>query len=191
VRVTFSSTCTRSEYGDPFSVLGTSRNERQFHGYQKGRVGWLPAGSSVDVTASGTYTLSSVSERPGTGPQVLRVLRPKAKRNDPDSYYYVELRTASGTFDGATFWDDLLNVPAVDGVYVRIAPDYWRNAVSDLLDMAPGTPEFTDAALREGQTFTDPTGITIRLTTRDGATAVLDVGLPAPTTSTKGPKGSR
>lgn len=188
--VQISGSCTLSEYGDPFSVLGMSPNERQFHGYQKGRVSWITTARTQTLTASGTYRMGSVST--GTGePQVLRILRPKTQGQGGD-YYYFELRQPTAGFD-----DFLAGDPVVTGVTVRIAPDYGTNAVSRLLDTTPGsdsTPadrskgeggDFDDAALQPGATFTDG-GISVTVTSVAGG--IADVRVVLPTTRTRGGK---
>ncbi len=181
--------CTLDEYGDPFSVLGMSTAERQYHGYQKGRVGWITAGMTGDLTTSGTYTLSAVNVTGQTQPQVLRIARPAAK--GAKDFLYLELRQPSGNFDN--FATDR---PVVNGVSIRTAPDYGVNAVSKLIDTTPETSApsnralgdgggFEDAALAPGKTFTDPaSGVTIRTDSVGGGVATVTVTFPA--TPTKG-----
>lgn len=176
-----------SEYGDPFSVMGSSLNERQYTAFQKGRLGWLAAGQTVDAASNGRYTIGSASV-PGTGPTVLRVAAKKA--NGSPRFYSFELRTASGVFDSATTAPDDpdydrsgIALPPVDGVFVRWHGDYWLNVVSRLYDMTPGSrvagQDFDDAAMTPGTTLSVPeTSTTVRLeSVQDGvATLVVSSG---------------
>ncbi len=186
--VTLSATCVLDEYGDPFSVLGMSFHERQYHGYQKGRVSWV---NTTTVTASGTYFLSSVSTG-ASGAHVLRIARPKTKGQA--DYYYLELRQPSGAFDAFAPTD-----PAVQGVTIRIAPDYAVNAVSKLLDMTPGSDDrdpdravgdggdLADAALAPGKSYTDSAmGLSVRLDSISSGVAKVTVTLP-----TAAPRGRK
>ena len=188
--VALSSNCTLEEYGDPFSVLGMSFHERQYHGYQKGRVSWVSQ-STTTITATGTYSVSSVSGA-AAGPQVLRIARPATKGTT--DYYYLELRQPAGSFDAFAATD-----PVVNGLSVRIAPDYSVNAISKLLDMTPNsilTPanraigeggDFTDAALPIGSSYIDSgMGLTVKLMSITNG--VADVAVTMPTATSRGRK---
>lgn len=183
--VMISSTCTVREYGDPHSVMGMSHLERQYHGYQKGRLGWLTgADDTTTVTTSGTYPLVSVSSDV-PGPQVVRIPRPKAKGVGGDDFYYLELRKAlpSPAFDDFGSAD-----AAVTGVSIRLAPDYGVNRVSQLFDATPSTPSFVDAPLLAGGTFADPaTGVRVVVNGVSDGAATVTVTLP----SSGGPRNKK
>ena len=84
------SSCTSSEYGDPFTVMGSSSNY-QHTNFSRGNFGWLQAANTQTVTASGDYTLSPVEG--GTGVVALRIQRTSS------TYLTLEFRQPSGTFD--------------------------------------------------------------------------------------------
>lgn len=68
-------------YGDPFNVMGTSRLERQLHGYHKGRLAWLDTSSTADtltVSADGVHTLAPIES--ASGLRALRIQRTFPKR---------------------------------------------------------------------------------------------------------------
>ena len=159
VRVTLSASCTASEYGDPFSIMGAST--RQQHNWHRAQIGWL---SDIQtVTSTGTYTVAPVEF--AATPRLLRVARGDGK------YFYLELRQPAASYDGFGTSD-----PAVTGVSIRLAPDLSVRTQSLLLDTTPSTTSFGDAPLPAGKTFTDsvsgvsitavsvaPSGATVRI----------------------------
>ena len=185
--VVLSGKCTKSEYGDPFTVMGDHRAERTFNAFQKGRVSWyapsqgraewLPTSATRTVTSTATVDLGALD---GTTPQVVRVPRPGSRTGE---YYYLELRTGGG-YDGAQ--PD--GAPAVGGVTIRLAPDYATGISTSLLDLTPGSPGgFADGQLAPGMTWTEGTGVTFKNTTPTGATSATIVITVA--TASKGGKG--
>jgi hypothetical protein len=154
-RVPVSATCTSSEYGDPFDVMG--RGYRHMNIYQKGRLGFLETANTTTVAASGTFTVAPIAQK-ATGTQALRV--PIPGTSQPQLYYYVEFRQPFG-FDSFTPTSSVVN-----GVLIHRAPAYTTLQRTQLLDLVPATTSFNDAALVVGTTFTDPTAptITIRVT---------------------------
>ena len=138
-RVPLSGSCTQSEYGDPFSVMGSST--RHQHTWHRAQIGWLT--DAQTVTTSGTYTVAAASSA-GT-PRLVRV--PRGDGN----FFYLELRQPFGVFDAFAPSD-----PVVQGVTVRLAPDLPKLLRSLLIDTVPSTASFADAPLGLGRTFTDP-----------------------------------
>jgi len=137
--------CSSTEYGDPFDVMGSSswRHEDNFH---LGQFGFLSASDKQDVTGSGTYQLGVVEQSAST-PKVLRVAR-----GNTGWYFYLEYRQPYGTyFDNFSPGD-----PVVNGVTIRMAYDYSSLTQSQLLDTTPGTSGFSDAALAVNRTVADP-----------------------------------
>ena len=59
---TNASSCTSSEYGDPFTVMG-SASKYQHTNFSRGNFGWLQAANTQTVTASGDYLLRPVEGR--------------------------------------------------------------------------------------------------------------------------------
>src|SRR3954463_15548080 len=139
VAVAMSSTCTRSEYGDPFDVMGNGY--RRNNAWHLRQIGFMPAGDVEVAAGDGTYTLSSTDARGGT--RLLRVARP-AGSSPP--YYDIDLRASNGGFD-----DFLSTDPAVQGVMIHADPDTTVRDWSRLIDATPGSPDgFDDAALPVG-----------------------------------------
>lgn len=162
-RVPISTTCTSSEYGNPFDVMG--RGYRHMTAFNKGRVGFLEPENTLTVTADGTFTVAPL-EFKSTQAQALRIPINTTKA------YYVEFRQPS-TFDNFSTTSAVVN-----GVLITRAPvAYGTLAMPELLDMVPSTTSFNDAALGVGKTFTDAaSGISIRLNSISsaGATVVVD-----------------
>jgi chitodextrinase len=146
VRVTLSTSCTASEYGDPFSIMGSGAT-RFHHAWHKAQLGWLS--DTQTITTSGTYTVAPVQ---GTGtPRLLRILRANG------TYFQIDYRQPTTTFDNYS-----PTAAIVNGVAIRIAPNTTTITQSHLLDTTPATTTFDDAPLTVGHTFTDPaTGMQI------------------------------
>jgi chitodextrinase len=146
-RVTLSATCTSSEYGDPFSIMGNGSTRLQ-HGWHKAQLGWL---SDVQtITTNGTYTVAA-TESAGN-PRLLRIARPDG------TYFWIDFRQVLAQFDN---WS---TTAIVSGVGIRIAPNTSSIVQSQLLDNTPDTTSFDDSPLTAGRTFTDP-GTGLRITT--------------------------
>lgn len=185
--VVLSTKCTKSEYGDPFTVMGDHRAERTFNAFQKGRVTWyapsqgraewLPPSATRTLTASATADLGALD---GSTPQVLRVARPGSRTGE---YYYLELRTGGG-YDGPQ--PD--GAGAIGGVTIRLAPDYATGISTSLLDLTPGSAGgFADGQLAPGMSWTEGTGVIFKNVTPAGATtATIAVTIA---TASKGAKG--
>jgi chitodextrinase len=153
-RVSLSATasdCSANEYGDPFSVMGSSSKYEPTN-VSRGNFGWLQSANTQTVTAGGDYVLKPISAYDPTGVQVLRVKRTAS------TYLTLELRQNDGSaFDSFASTDS-----AVNGVSVRIATDYSNRTQSQLVDTTPATTSFGDAPLAAGRTLVDPlTGISI------------------------------
>lgn len=146
VAATFGSSCTQSEYGDPFTVMG-SASTRHHVNWHRAQLGW--ATDVQTVTTGGSYLLTP-AELTGT-PRMLRVARTDG------TYLNLEFRQPWGTFDNFSVSD-----PVVNGVSVRVAPATTSIVQSKLVDANPSTSSFSDAALGVGQTIVDPsTGVSI------------------------------
>lgn len=163
-----SSSCSVSEYGDQFSVMGSSK--KHFNGWEKARLGWLD--NYLVVTGSGRYKIAPLAWQPQTSPQLLLV------RRLDGSVFALEFRRPYG-FDSwnATDW-------AVNGVLVRIAPGMpWEPEQvgtpmkTFLLDANPDWTAF-NAPLAVGQSFTDPLGgFSVTVVSAGAPGAVVDVTL--------------
>ena len=171
-------TCTSSEYGDPFDVMGNQR-AMHFSAAQKALLNWLPAGG-VATHAGGTqtYTLSPLESAGGT----TYAVKVQAAANRT---YWLEYRQPIG-FDSA-----LSGFPN-NGAQVRVATPFESLCSgcfddTEFLDFTPATTAFTDGTLPAGQSFTDSTyGITFNVlaATPTALTVQIASGSGAVTTTT-------
>ena len=141
--VPFSTTCSASEYGDPFDVMGSST--RQSSAVTKVRLGYIPRANQATATTSGTYVLAAANLA-GGGVQSLRV-----PRGTTGEFWHFERRATAGIFDNFLATD-----PAVTGVSVRLAQDVAWATPTKLVDTQPTSASLGDAPLRIGTSFTDP-----------------------------------
>jgi hypothetical protein len=167
--VAVSDSCTHEEYGDPFDIMG--EGARHTSNWNKAKLGWLPASNLATATASGTFTLSA-QEALTADVQLLRI--PWGKTG---LFYYLELRQPFGSFFDNFGPGD----PAVNGISLRLAPDYRSADRSSLIDTNPATPDFEDAPLGMGRTFADPAhGVWIVNRGILAGRATVEVSLGAP-----------
>jgi hypothetical protein len=154
VRVPISSSCTITEYGDPFDIMGNP-SSGHFNNFQKGRVGYYDAQSTLTLSTPGTYTVVPI-EFATSGVRALRVPKDRDSQGKPINYYYIEYRRPYG-FDSYS-----TSNPVVNGASIRIGRDYTIIDKPLLIDATAGTASFIDASLLVGQSFTDSAkGITI------------------------------
>jgi hypothetical protein len=177
VRVSLSvnqANCTTGEYGDPFSVMG-SASHYEHTNFTRGNLGWLRAGNTLDVTASGDYLLKPIELDDASAVQSLRIQRTTS------SYFTLEFRQPASIFD--TF---SASASGVTGITVRITPGYGTISQSQLVDTTPGSSmSFFDAPLAVGRTLVDPlTGISITDVGVSPAGATVRVSLSGGTAST-------
>lgn len=169
--VTLGGTCTKSEYGDPFEIMGNQR-AMHFNAAHKDDLGYLPAGT-VRTQKLGvmTYTLQPLQT---AGAQVYAVkIQAGATRQ-----YWVEYRQAVG-FDAALSG----NTNVLNGALVHLG--YPNDYACDtcFVDMTPATTAFTDGALTVGNTFVDgDTGTAIGVLAKSAAGLDIAVAMP-PTVS--------
>jgi hypothetical protein len=172
---TMGPTCSSSEYGDPFDVMGSyAHHNNAWHLQQLGVVG----GANVQTaTASGTYTLSSSIS--GTGTELLRVPA------GPNYFYDLEIRASGGVFDSFSS-----TAPVVNGVSIHYdRPTSWITQ-SQLLDATPGTSTFGDSPLPSGSTFSDGSvSITASSVSAGSATVDVVLGPAADVTAPSAPGG--
>ncbi len=142
VAVPFSTTCSASEYGDPFDVMGSST--RQSSAITKVRLGYIPLANQATATTSGTYLLAAANVA-GGGVQSLRV-----PRGTTGESWHFERRATAGIFDNFLATD-----PAVTGLSVRLARDVAWATPTKLVDTQPASASLGDAPLGVGKSFTD------------------------------------
>lgn len=142
--VVISPTCTQSEYGDPFDVMGNSSKHQS--ALSKVQLGFIGAASEATVTRSGRYALASSSGATAAAPQSLRI-----RRGTTTDYWYFELRSPAGVFESFLATD-----PAVTGVSIRLSrPTPSRTLLVDASPATGGSSGFTDAPLAVGASFVD------------------------------------
>jgi chitodextrinase len=168
-RVTLSangSSCSSSEYGDPFSVMG-SASTRHTHNQQLASMGWITGSGLQTVTTAGSYTIAAAENASATAPRAVRI-----PRGSTGTWFYLELRAPFGTqFDNFSPAD-----PAVTGVSIRLSNDWTTIIQSQLLDTTPGTSSYGDAPLAVGQSFRDPLS-QVSITTTSVADGVATVSV--------------
>jgi hypothetical protein len=163
--VTLSGTCTDTEYGDRFNVMGGvppggENSPTHISAPQKDLLGWLPGRSQT--ATQGTFTLAAMDDQA----RRLHALR----LNTPSGTLWLEYRRATG-FDAP-----LASFPGITGGVVVHQPR--QTSGSWLLDMTPGsTAGFSDAALPVGRTWTTPDGtLTVRVNSAGPAGASVTIG---------------
>jgi hypothetical protein len=170
--VTLSDTCTSSEYGDPFDVMG--HGGALMSSWHRAQVGELPVAQQVTARHSQTVTLVSSDDFTSSGPRTLLI-----PRKDPGravtSWISLELRSSLAPFDVWT-----LGAPVTTGISARIVPDLTSHTQPELLDARPATNTYLDAALQPGESLRDEAyGITISVGAVAGGTATVTVTMPA------------
>ena len=169
VRVTLGTSCTRSEYGDPFDAMGQSVYAGHFSAPHKDRLGWMGSRTRLLTTSSATFTLAPF-ERPSTAPLAAHVLSPVAGRQ-----YWLEFRQPVG-------YDANLPAGGTAGVLIHIVDP----AIGEgpyLLDASPGDGSFASSVLGPGRTWAAPDGvrITVNSVSTSGASVSVSGAKPAPT----------
>jgi hypothetical protein len=170
LKVSISTSCTVSEYGD-YAVMG-STTSYHMNNFQKGALGFLAASNTLTVTSDGIYNLYP-TEKATTYAQVLRIPRKYDSYGNVTDYYYLEYRQTYG-FDKFS-----LSSVYVNGVSIRVAPNYTsKSSRSYLLDATtPLLTGFSDAPLLLGGIFKDSARrvtITVLSLTGGAAQVVVD-----------------
>ncbi len=172
--------CSVSEYGDPFDIMG-NQSAMHFNAMQKSALNWIPS-TAVKTHTGGTatYTIGPI-ESPGQSAYAVKI--PAAVNRT----YWIEYRQPIGFDLGMQSYPN-------NGAQIRVASPFefpCTNCGGDdteLLDMTLGTPaNYGDAALLVGQTYTDTTyGISIYVNSASPSGLTLTVtsgGTSATTTS--------
>ena len=167
-------TCTTSEYGDTFDIMGISRAVHM-NAFQKERLGWLNSGASPpvqNVSASGTYYVDAY-ETANSSVKALKLLKSTDPVTGHRTYYYLEHRTPTG-------FDSTLGTYGVqNGMVVHLGSESYGTE-NYLLDMTPSTTSWYDATINVGQSFTDPAaGITFTVLSADNFGASVQVTMNA------------
>jgi hypothetical protein len=163
--------CTRSDYGDPFDVMGNAGANHHYSASHKAAIGYLASSAVKTVTAgSQTITLTSSEQSVAGATQLINVQAPNGTK------YGIEKRSSFGTYD-----------QGLGGVWIRQL-GVANTDDTTLLDMTPSTNAFTDGNLSAGNTFTDSaSGISIRTESEGTSTASVTVTVGGTPTSTTAP----
>ena len=168
------SSCTVSEYGDPFTIMGSS--SYYLHtGAARAHWGWL-APATAEAAAPGTWTLSPLDS--GLGTRMVRIPR------GDGTFLSLEYRQPNGFFD--TF---STTAPVATGVTLRLDRGVGTKQTV-LFDANPATATYGDAPLAAGRSVTDPlSGATVTVSSVSSTQAQVSVsyGGPGGTTDPNGP----
>lgn len=164
------STCTTSDYGDYFDIMGSS--SYHFNAFQKERLGWLNYNASPPITTvltDGVYLISPY-ETDTDDPKALKILKATDPATGKKTYYYLEVRRPIG-FDAGL----ASNANVMNGVLVHSGSESSANT-SYILDMTPGTASWSDPTLTVGQTYSDPdAGLSFTVLSVDATGATVSV----------------
>jgi hypothetical protein len=168
-----SGTCSRSEYGDDFDIMGNEPGH--FQAAAKQSLAWM---SDVVDVASGSATVTIYPLEGSSMPRAVRIPLSSLGRN-----YFLEYRRPLG-YDAS-----VVTYPgAIDGPLVH----QQTSAGLDILDMKPATNgDFTDAALSAGSSFVDSAAnLTVTVLSTSSSSTTVQVsfggsGPPPPPSPTK------
>ena len=163
-------TCTSSEYGDPFDIMGNQR-AMHFNSAQKDSLGWLAAGA-VALHKGGTtsYALTPI-ETAGGARYAVKIPA------GPLRTYWIEYRQPLG-------FDSALSSYPNNGAQIRVESPFESicggcGDDTEFLDLTPATSAFTDGALVVGQSYVDATyGITVSAIAQGASDLTLTVASP-------------
>ncbi|HXG68856.1 MAG TPA: hypothetical protein VNO70_27405, partial [Blastocatellia bacterium] len=171
-------TCTRSEYGDRYDVMGNT-STGYVNAAHRDDAGWFTAGMPMieQVTEDGVYTIGPLEAMDGNL-KALKIFKSIDPATGLANYYYLEFRQAIG-------YDSYLSsYPAITGgvlFHLALAPkDTSLFYDCKLLDMTPGTSG-ADQALGVGRSYTDPdipVTISVLSANSAGATVSVQFGVP-------------
>jgi hypothetical protein len=163
-------TCTSSEYGDPFDIMGNQR-AMHFASAQKDMLGWLPAGTvALHKAGTASYALTPIETAGGAR---YAITIPAG----PTRTYWIEYRQPIGFDSGLTSYPN-------NGAQIRVEAPFESictgcNDDTEFLDMTPATSGTTDGALVVGNSYVDSAkGITISAIAQGGGTLTVSVAAP-------------
>ena len=168
-------TCSASEYGDPFDVMGNISG-MHFNAMQKSLLQWIPA-SSVKTHSGGTQTYALTPIESPSGASYAVKIPALTNRT-----YWVEYRQPLG-------FDSGLSAGGA-GAQIRVASPFETTCSgcgddTELLDMTPATTTFSDAALQAGQVFNDTANnISVSVLSQSPTLLTLQVSAAAGTATT-------
>jgi hypothetical protein len=155
----YSDTCYSGEYSNPYSVMGGSQAYTYFDAAHSHLLGWLPNSDVSRVTASGTYTLNSLSNSQGVRELTL-------SRESYGSELSLQYRDLQGLDSSLANQSEN---PA--GVYVLLTRPY--DAKTYLVNLVRTLDHYF---IPVGSQVTDPaTGDTIKVLNTQGGVATIEI----------------
>lgn len=120
-------TCTQSEYGDAYDIMGASSSLGHFNAFQKERLGWLnypPQDTPpvLTVYGSGQYAID-VYEPAGIAAKALKILKSTDPATGRKTWYFVESRSSGklllhtgseSSGDSSFLWDLVQDTSTTD-----------------------------------------------------------------------------
>jgi M6 family metalloprotease-like protein len=144
---------THSEYGDPFSSMGT--NPGHFAAPHKNMLGWLSEGSGwLEVESGGTWTVAPLSSQSSAGPYALRVQRGTGN----SQWLWVEYRQPIGSYEPSILDNGATRNFSGALIHFEDPSQSTWTAYTELLDFQPVRlpNDFNTAILPAGSTWSDP-----------------------------------
>ena len=144
---------TRSEYGDPFSSMGT--NPGHFAAPHKNLLGWLSEGSGwLQVESGGSWTIAPLSSQSSAGPYALRVQRGTGN----SQWLWVEYRQPMGSYEPSILDNGAPRNFGGALIHFEDPSQSSWTAYTELLDFQPVRlpNNFNTAILPAGSTWSDP-----------------------------------
>jgi M6 family metalloprotease-like protein len=159
---------TLSEYGDPFSTMGSWNFGFYAASHAANQLNWLSGGSNYRVVdTSGTYTIQNYENRPA-GLKALKVRR----GSGTNDWLWIESRQNSGAYSSQ------LSSYVYGGALIHFEDGTTGND-SHLLDFTPETSTFADGVLAAGRTWSDPysnVSVTVNSVSSTGTTVTVNYG---------------
>jgi M6 family metalloprotease-like protein len=144
---------THSEYGDPFSSMGT--NPGHFAAPHKNMLGWLTEGSGwLEVESGGSWTIAPLSSQSSAGPYALRVQRGTGN----SQWMWVEYRQPMGSYEPSILENGAPRNFGGALIHFEDPSQASWTAYTELLDFQPVRlpNNFNTAILPAGSTWSDP-----------------------------------
>lgn len=169
--------CERFEYGDYLDLMGSwgNRNLNHFTATHKASIGWFDRNQVVQVTQSGTYTITALeANSPDT--KVLSISIPNSNDQFNREVYYLDYRQPVG-------FDNTLPDLSTVGALIYLGNPTTPNRETYLIDMHKGWPTgynsaSSDAPLRDGEQFIDTeNGISITQLGHSPTSVTLQIDL--------------
>lgn len=136
------------EYGNTYDVMGDNTYFAPMGAPHRDFIGWFASGNVKTVTESGTYTIEPIGEKSDS----LKALKIPRTSNFDGDMLYVEYRRPIGLDENLSeFSDDVYNGVLLQRLFNENKPAIFN----------PNGGDLQNAALKEGESYTDPTTKTV------------------------------